>query len=229
VPCRRRRRQIVGTTTIDDYADPEFWRPEDHLDSALYLHRMIVALSARGSGLDLLMLNLADRLAARSGRSLLRLDAWRTNTALHAYYASVGFKHVRTVDLPHRGSGTLLERPVLVGPYRPARSDRLHRICAFLRMLRETRRERSPTVASIEEIVNQIQSATDKIDEAVSSLSAAESDAEELQGQMAAFGVQDKAQELLAVKDAIEKAKTHLLGGADLTNEASDLAKSAGG
>lgn len=49
--------------------------------------------------------------AARAGKTWLRLDAWRTNTALHDYYRRHGFTDVRIVDLPWRGSGALFQRP----------------------------------------------------------------------------------------------------------------------
>jgi GNAT superfamily N-acetyltransferase len=104
--------QVIGTITVDQYADPEFWRAEDSPDTALYLHRMIVSRAARGHGIGRILLGHAERLVVQGGRSLLRLDAWRNNQALHRYYLSEGFTHVRTVDLPHRGSGTLFERSV---------------------------------------------------------------------------------------------------------------------
>ena len=33
------------------------------------------------------------------------------NPGLQGYYRSRGFRHVRTVDLPHRASGALFQRP----------------------------------------------------------------------------------------------------------------------
>jgi hypothetical protein len=41
----------------------------------------------------------------------LRVDAWKTNPDLGRYYESQSFAHVRTVDLPHRRSGALYQRP----------------------------------------------------------------------------------------------------------------------
>ncbi|HYU83619.1 MAG TPA: GNAT family N-acetyltransferase [Kribbellaceae bacterium] len=40
----------------------------------------------------------------------LRLNCWSTNTRLHAYYVALGFRHVRTVDVPGRMSGALFKR-----------------------------------------------------------------------------------------------------------------------
>ena len=102
--------KVVGSLTIDDYADPEFWRPEDDPASALYVHRMIVSRSVAGRDIGGAMLEWCASEALRRGRDTLRLDAWRTNHDLHRYYQRHGFRIVRTVNLPHRGSGVLLER-----------------------------------------------------------------------------------------------------------------------
>lgn len=84
-------------------------------------------------------------------------------------------------------------------------------------------------MASIDEIVNQLQSAIDQVNEAVQSLNGAESDTAQLQSQMAAVGMQDKMEILGGVKDAVENARNHLVGGVDLIEEAMNQTKSAGG
>lgn len=101
---------ILATMTVDDYADPEFWTPEDNPADALYVHRMIVKRSASGANLGGLMLDFAADLARSAGKTWLRLDAWRSNLALQRYYLHKGFTHVRTVELAHRGSGALFQR-----------------------------------------------------------------------------------------------------------------------
>jgi GNAT superfamily N-acetyltransferase len=102
----------VATITLDHYADPEFWAADDDPASALYVHRMIVA--ERGTGLGASLLDWAGEQAEAAGRVWVRLDAWKSNAALHAYYRSQRFAHVRTVDLPHRGSGALFQRHAAV-------------------------------------------------------------------------------------------------------------------
>ncbi len=104
--------QRIGMITVDGYADPEFWGPEDRPDDALYLHRMIVDRAAAGKNVGGKLLDWAECIAAKRGKALLRLDAWRTNSDLHAYYERQGFDAVRVVNLDHRGSGALYERPV---------------------------------------------------------------------------------------------------------------------
>src|SRR5690606_2841720 len=103
---------LVGTLTVDDRADPEFWTAAERAQPALYVHRMIVARRAAGRDVGGRLLDWAADLAACTGNQWLRLDAWKTNTALHRYYEDHGFTHVRTVDLPHRGSGGLFQRSV---------------------------------------------------------------------------------------------------------------------
>ncbi|GAB3164687.1 hypothetical protein GCM10027059_21200 [Myceligenerans halotolerans] len=102
--------RITGTITLDEYADPEFWMPGDHPHDALYVHRMVVAREARGQDTGGQMIEWARTRAAAQGKQWLRLDAWRTNAELHNYYLRHGFEHVRTVNLPHRGSGALFQQ-----------------------------------------------------------------------------------------------------------------------
>lgn len=104
---------ILGTITIDDFADPDFWKASDYPQSAAYVHRMIVASHATGNNLGARLLNFAASLARAEGKPLLRLDAWRTNTALHSYYLGQGFRLVRIVAVPNRNSGALFERSTI--------------------------------------------------------------------------------------------------------------------
>jgi GNAT superfamily N-acetyltransferase len=103
--------RLMGSITVDERADPEFWRMDDAPSSALYIHRMMVANEAHGQGVGSILLDIADGAAHKAGKPFLRLDAWRNNPALHAYYVRQGFNHVRTVRLDHRPSGALFERP----------------------------------------------------------------------------------------------------------------------
>jgi GNAT superfamily N-acetyltransferase len=100
----------VGTLTVDEHADPEFWQSEDDPSSAMYVHRMAVARDVAGQAVGSKLLDWAVARAAAAGKPLLRLDAWKTNKALQQYYLGQGFTLVRLVDLPHRGSGALFQR-----------------------------------------------------------------------------------------------------------------------
>lgn len=107
--------RAVGMITVDDYADPEFWTPDDKPSRALYVHRMVVDRSMAGQNVGRRLLDWAQDLAAARGKQWLRLDAWRTNMPLHAYYRQQGFTGIRVVSLSHRGSGALFQRAV-AGP-----------------------------------------------------------------------------------------------------------------
>ncbi|MEU0662015.1 GNAT family N-acetyltransferase [Streptomyces lavendulocolor] len=85
--------------------------PDDKPDSALYAHRIIVRPTSNVSGLGTALLDWASKRASKFGKEWLRIDAWKTNAKLGRYYESQGFEHVRTVDLPHRNSGALYQRP----------------------------------------------------------------------------------------------------------------------
>jgi hypothetical protein len=52
--------------------------------------------------------------ASKSGRDIVRWDAWRTNPQLQDYYRSIGAQHLRTVDVADRWSGALFEVPAKV-------------------------------------------------------------------------------------------------------------------
>ncbi|GAA5198420.1 hypothetical protein GCM10023322_71790 [Rugosimonospora acidiphila] len=84
-------------------------------------------------------------------------------------------------------------------------------------------------MASIDEIIGRIQAASQKVNEAAQSLDAAENTARQLQAAMAAVGVQDKAAQFAQVENVIQGARQHLLGNQEMTNQAINLAKQAGG
>ncbi|MER5998418.1 GNAT family N-acetyltransferase [Nonomuraea angiospora] len=100
----------VATIAVDDNADPEFWTLDDDPGAALYVHKLAVARPWSGSGLGDALLDWACTYAHAAGLPWLRLDCAKGNWRLQEYYRRRGFRHVRTVDLPHRASGALFER-----------------------------------------------------------------------------------------------------------------------
>ncbi|MFD7499953.1 GNAT family N-acetyltransferase [Streptomyces sp. NPDC059850] len=102
--------EYVGTITVDNFADPEFWTAHDNPDEALYGHRIITLPELRGQAVGLTLLDWASVKAEEEGKKWFRVDAWKTNAELGSYYERQGFEHVRTVDLPHRRSGALYQR-----------------------------------------------------------------------------------------------------------------------
>lgn len=101
--------QVIATVIFNAQGDPDFWTPDELAEPAFYLNKIATLGGHRGLGAALL--DWCGREAALRGADLLRLDAWRTNHELHRYYLRQGFRHVRTVELPHRRSGALFERP----------------------------------------------------------------------------------------------------------------------
>lgn len=102
--------RVIGTITVDDCADEEFWGPEDDPDDALYLHRMVTVREVAGREIGSALLDWASHRAVSLNKRWVRLDAWRSNPELQRYYADRRFQHVRTVRLPHRRSGALFQR-----------------------------------------------------------------------------------------------------------------------
>ncbi|MET9074194.1 GNAT family N-acetyltransferase [Streptomyces sp. NPDC004232] len=91
--------------------DRDFWTDADCPETALYLYKLIVARKASGRQLGTRVIDWMSRLAALEGRNWVRIDTWRTNVELHAYYERLGFRHVRTEAPAHRLSGWLAQRP----------------------------------------------------------------------------------------------------------------------
>jgi GNAT superfamily N-acetyltransferase len=104
---------LIATITLDKNAEPQYWPPEDGPNDALYVHRMVVEETERGTEIGSALLDWAGEQAEQAGRHWLRLDAWRSNAALHRYYQDRGFELVRVV-LDPSGSGACFQRPASV-------------------------------------------------------------------------------------------------------------------
>ena len=102
---------ILATIALDGYADPEFWTPGDRPEAAYYVHKLCTARACAGLGLGRALLDWAGLRTLADGLPWLRLDCAKANPALQDFYRAAGFRHVRTVDLPHRASGALFQRP----------------------------------------------------------------------------------------------------------------------
>jgi GNAT superfamily N-acetyltransferase len=107
----------IATFTMTPEGDPDFWSPEELMESALYLGKMASTVHRRGEGLGSLMLSWSQDWAARSGFDSLRWDVWRTNSQLQDYYRSIGGQYIRTVHAAHRWSGALFQIPAKRVPH----------------------------------------------------------------------------------------------------------------
>jgi ribosomal protein S18 acetylase RimI-like enzyme len=106
----RDQETVTATVTLDSYMDPDFWKQDEHAEQAVYLSKLAARPEYRGLGARLLTWCAVT--AHLRGYRWLRLDAAKTNLALRRFYQRQGFRHLRTVDLPHRRSGALFARDV---------------------------------------------------------------------------------------------------------------------
>jgi GNAT superfamily N-acetyltransferase len=102
---------LVATITVEPFGDTDFWTPDELAEPALYVSKLAVRRDVAGQELGALLLAWVRDRAYRDGARWVRLDAWRTNDKLHAYYRRRGWTYVRDVDQPHRSSGTLFQLP----------------------------------------------------------------------------------------------------------------------
>jgi ribosomal protein S18 acetylase RimI-like enzyme len=105
--------EIVASLTLNG-PDQDFWTADDEPETALYLYKFMIGPKVRGTGLGDSLLDWACAQAQQRGKTWLRLDCWRTNTGLQTYYARRGFTLLRTMQVPGRNSGALMQRPVAV-------------------------------------------------------------------------------------------------------------------
>ncbi|WP_280397253.1 GNAT family N-acetyltransferase [Nocardia carnea] len=106
------RGEPAGTITVNERADKELWTDAE-LAESLIVHYLIVDLRYSGHGVGRKLLAHAAALTRTQGRSWVRLDAWTTNTDLHAYYRRAGFRLARVAG-PDRPSPScaLFERHI---------------------------------------------------------------------------------------------------------------------
>lgn len=114
--------EAVGTVTLAN-PDRDFWTFEDSPDSALYVAKLITSRAVSGQNLGGRILDWVGAVAVKANRPWIRLDCWRSNTALQGYYLQEGFEHVRTEAPPHRLSGWMAQRSssVVMHPGNPLR------------------------------------------------------------------------------------------------------------
>jgi ribosomal protein S18 acetylase RimI-like enzyme len=100
---------LTGTVSLGREPDPELW--SSYPGQARYIHRLAVRRKFASRGIGTALLDLAGHVAAMEGIPWLRLDCSKDNHALQNYYLAQGFEYLDTVDLPHRLSGALFQRP----------------------------------------------------------------------------------------------------------------------
>jgi GNAT superfamily N-acetyltransferase len=107
----------AATVTIATAHNPAVWsKPTctcDLTERAVYVHRLITARKYAGCGLGAELIDWAGLRGRRKNRARwIRIDVWSTNTGLHDYYVSKGFKPCGQCADPDYPSGALFEKPV---------------------------------------------------------------------------------------------------------------------
>jgi hypothetical protein len=107
----------AATVTIATAHNPAVWsKPTcrcDLAERAVYVHRLITARKYAACGLGAELIDWAGLRGRRKNRARwIRIDVWSTNTGLHDYYMSKGFRPCGTCADPDYPSGALFEKPV---------------------------------------------------------------------------------------------------------------------
>jgi hypothetical protein len=107
----------AATVTIATAHNPAVWsKPAckcDLTERAVYVHRLITARKYAGCGLGAELIDWAGLRGRRKNRARwIRIDVWSTNTGLHDYYVSKGFRPCGECGDPEYPSGALFEKPV---------------------------------------------------------------------------------------------------------------------
>ena len=111
----------AATITVDtkeplDQNEQPIWPVYERREPALYMRRIVVSRSYSGIGLGAALLDWAAEVAKRDHKAtLIRIDVWTTNLALHAYYEGQRFIRCDGRDpreLANYPSQALFEREV---------------------------------------------------------------------------------------------------------------------
>lgn len=122
----------AATVTMATRANPAVWSSLgcvcDRSERAVYVHRLITARKYAHRGLGSQLIDWAGLYASRAyGAKWIRIDVWTSNTGLHEYYESKGFKRCGTCADPQYPSGALFQKPV--AEIREPRTPELFRRC----------------------------------------------------------------------------------------------------
>jgi GNAT superfamily N-acetyltransferase len=89
--------RLVGTVTCRKQGTDILWTAEELLDRAVYVSRLIVSRDYAGRGIGAALIDWAGRRGIQGwDANWIRVDVWTRNWALHNYYKSQGFMHLRT-------------------------------------------------------------------------------------------------------------------------------------
>lgn len=107
-----RHNGIAVATVTADPDDYPIWPAERLREVAVYVRRLVVGRDYARRRLGAALLDWAGWTARRDyGAEWIRVDVWRTNKELHAYYERQGFTHCGTSTDPEYPSGALFQKP----------------------------------------------------------------------------------------------------------------------
>jgi len=102
----------VATVSCRRDANPDLWHQSERAEPAIYLSRLIVRRSHAGQRIGYELINWAGLWSrCQYAASWLRIDVWTTNTMLHDYYLSRGFRFCRRCDDVSYPSAMLFQKP----------------------------------------------------------------------------------------------------------------------
>jgi GNAT superfamily N-acetyltransferase len=106
------RGRPAATVTLSPRPDVDIWGSLPRVP-ALYLHRLVVSRAYAGVNLGGVLIDwAAQRELRRREVRWVRVDVWRTNTALHAYYERRGFSRCGTYEDLAYPAGALFRKDV---------------------------------------------------------------------------------------------------------------------
>jgi hypothetical protein len=104
----------VATITCRQHGNQTLWTPDEQLEPAVYVSRLIVSRCAAGREIGAALIDWAGQRAVRDWSARwIRIDLWTTNEALHDYYAKRGFRFCRvgTFDKEAYPQAALFQKP----------------------------------------------------------------------------------------------------------------------
>jgi GNAT superfamily N-acetyltransferase len=88
---------LAGTVTCREHGTDILWTAAELLDPSVYVSRLIVRREYAGQGIGAALIDWAGRRGMEQwNANWIRVDVWTKNGALHNYYKSQGFTHLRT-------------------------------------------------------------------------------------------------------------------------------------
>jgi GNAT superfamily N-acetyltransferase len=103
--------ELAVATITADPEDHPVWPVERHGEPAVYVRRLVVSRDYAGRRLGGTLLDWAGLTGLRDfGARWIRVDVWRTNKELHAYYERQGFRSCGMSADPDYPSGALFQK-----------------------------------------------------------------------------------------------------------------------